>query len=641
VSDVLRPGALVPLFGEYALDPARGCLLRGADRIHLRPQSFAVLSHLIENRGRLVGKEELIAAVWEGRAVTDDSLVQCLRDVRQALGPGADRYITTVRGRGYIFESGPNAVPALPVPSQGDDLQQVIRVVVEEAEEALAVGSPSGEQRRRPFVVPAAVAAGLVLATVGTLALLSQWRSDRALRLEQVGTIAVLPFTTETSAADADYVSNGVSESLVQALSQLPGVTVKARSAVFRYRGDIDVRRAAADLSVDAVVTGWAAQRGDQISLYVSLVDGRTGNQLWGAQYHRRLTELVALQRDIVRDVSGKLRTQLSAAAGQPGVSIDPAAYQAYLRGRFYSRSRFTRADVLKGIAYLEEAIALDPGLAAAHSALALAFRRLPIAYNTAPLEAFPAARIHATRALELDPRLADPHVELGWVAFWFDWNWTEAERHVTRAIELDPTSPYARLAYAHLLSNTARHEEALLEARRGVELDPVDPMAAALEGQFLMYADRPDDAARRFTEALELQPDFWIAVNGLARVDITQGRFDQAVAKLQHAAEQSLGSAEPLTQLGYALARAGRRREALDVIADLEGSEGDVPMYGFAMIYNGLGERTLALDYLERAVLRREVQLTFINVDSRWDQLRVDPRFAAIVARLNFPGTR
>ncbi len=225
----------------------------------------------------------------------------------------------------------------------------------------------------------------------------------------------------------------------------------------------------------------------------------------------------------------------------------------------------------------------------------------------------------------------------LGWVGFLFDWDWSGAERALRKAIELSPDNSEAHRAYAHLLSNLARHHEALAEVRLARELDPLSLITNALEGQFLFYAGFDQEAEIRYRKTLELEPSYWVPHNGLGRLLLRRQRFPEAVAAFTAARSLAPGSTEPIPQLGYALARWGKREEARAVLSELESLAADhyVPAYNFAMIYNGLEEPDEALRYLERSFEQREVQLTFIKIDTRWDALRDHPRFATIARRM------
>lgn len=343
------------LFGDYALDPKRGCLLRGGEPVHLRPQSYEVLKYLAENPGRLISKDKLIEAVWRGRAVTDDSLVQCLRDVRHALGHHGSQFVRNVRGRGYIFDRPEGREDVTPPTVRADQLD-IISVLVEEEDEALATtagAAPAARHVLGPAALSRRTAAVLGASVLLLVAAGSTWFATRSPGSTGIRSIAVLPFVNETGELDAEYLSEGLTDSLINSLAHVPGLSVKARSSVSRYEGKaVEPQRVAVELSVQAILGGRTVQRGDELTLYLSLVDGRTGNQIWGEHYSRALTDLAALQHDVARDVSRKLQARFSGADRQTTPrAANPEAYLLYLKGRYYARKQ-SEPEIRKGIAF-------------------------------------------------------------------------------------------------------------------------------------------------------------------------------------------------------------------------------------------------------------------------------------------------
>src|SRR4030095_15141064 len=333
-----------------------------------------------------------------------------------------------------------------------------------------------------------AVSTGLLIVSVAAVSLAIYFRVLN--RTNTIDSIAVLPFVNASESSDLEYLSDGMTESLINSLSQLPNLSVKARSSVFRYKGkDFDPQQVASQLSVQAVLNGRLAQRGNDLTLYLSLVDGRNGNQLWGEQYNRKLSDLLALQSEIARDVSTKLRARLSGEDQQmlsKNYTANTEAYQLYLRGRHHALKR-TLPETQKAISYLQQAIALDPSYALAYAGLADAYFSA-LAADLPATEFLPKAKAAAQKAIEIDDTLAAGHAQLGFIAFW-DWDWGRSENELKRALELDPGSAETHIFYAHLLSNKGRHAEAVTEAKHAKELDPLDMRINVLEGQFLARA--------------------------------------------------------------------------------------------------------------------------------------------------------
>src|SRR2546426_8423784 len=457
-----------------------------------------------------------------------------------------------------------------------------------------------------------------------------------------IESLAVLPFRNESGNTDAEYLSDGITESLINSLSQLPKLSVKARSSVFRYKGkEVEPQQIASELSVQAILTGRVVQRGDELALYLSLVDARSGNQLWGEQYNRRLTDLLALQREIARDVSSKLRGKLSGADEQrvmKDYTANTEAFRLYLNGR-YHYFKLTEAEIRKSIGLFQQALDADPAYARAYAGMADSYRTLPIASYVPSKEAFPQAKAAARRALDIDDDLADAHIVLGWVGFWFDWDWTGAENQFRRAIELSPDNADAYRGYAQLLSSLGRHDEAIATIEKARALDALTLVIQALEAQYLFYAGRDGEAIARAQKVLQGDSTFWLAHNILGRIYTRQERYDEAIAAFVRARELSSDSPEVITQLGYALAKSGKHEQAQATLKELRliAAEKYVPAYSFAMIHNGLGEREDALKHLEKSFQEREAQLTFIKIDTRWDGLRAEPRFQAILRGVGF----
>lgn len=457
-----------------------------------------------------------------------------------------------------------------------------------------------------------------------------------------INSIAVLPLVNASRDPEMEYLSDGISESLINSLSRLSALRVMARSTVFRFKGrEADPQKVGRELGVDAVLTGRVVQRGDTLVVQADLVNVADGTQLWGEQYNRKLTDLLSLQREIARDVSQHLRAQLARTDEQKlakDYTANVEAYQLYLKGRYHF-FKSTKLEIRKSITFYQQAIDADPTYALAYAGMADAYRTLPFAGYVRSREAFPQAKAAARRALENDENLTEAHIVLGWVGFCFDWDWSGAESELKKAIELSPNNPDAHRAYAHLLSILGRHDEAIMEIKRARELDPITLITNALEGQFLFYAGRYDEAISRLKETLEIDPNYWIAHNNLGRVYINQGRYEEAVAELYRAKELSGGSTEPVTQLGYALAKSGRREQAQATLEELRllAAENYVPDYGFAMIHNGLGQKDEALRHLEKSFQEREVNITFIKIDTRWDGLRTEPRFQDLLRGVGF----
>ena len=642
-------------FGPYRLDTAERLLLRNEEPVPLTPKAFDTLLALVERSGHLVEKDELMKVVWSDAFVEESNLTNNVYALRKMLGEGENgkSYIETVPKRGYRFTA---AVKELPSETVLVEKRTLTRVVTEEtiSDDSLQkpmvrsdlplviehghVHSEKRSKWRWPLV--ALLGSSLLIAGIFIYRWLSASRALTAAHRSQIESIAVLPFKNESGNPDIDYLSDGMTESLINSMSQLPQLSVKPRSTVFRYKDQpADLQRIASELEVQGIVEGRLVQRGEALTLYLALVDGSSGNQIWGEQYNRKVHDLVTLQSEIARDVSRKLQERLSGVEERrlaKNYTENTEAYQLYLRGRFHVL-KLTRAEVQTGISYYEQAIAVDQNYALAYVGLAEAYRALTLNGEMPPTEFLPQAKAAALRAIQIDDELAQAHSQLGFIVFYYDRDWKEAEKQYQRALELNPNDPDTHQFYANLFSVTGRHAEALAEAKRATELDPLNVRISAIEAQLLIYAGRPDEALSKLQKTFELDPHFFFAHMFAASAYIDKGMYPEAIAEARTARESSGFSTYPTAFLGYALAKSGRQAEARAVLADLlkTSSERYVHPYNVAMIYNGLGDRDETIAWLERGYQQREPRMVFLKVEKKWNNLRNDPRFQDLLRRL------
>ena len=458
----------------------------------------------------------------------------------------------------------------------------------------------------------------------------------------QIESIAVLPFINESGNVDVEYLADGMTESLINSLSKIPNLSVQARSSVFHYKGqDVEPKKVATDLNVQAVLNGRVVQRGDDLTLFLSLVDAQTGKAIWGEQYNRKLADLVALQTDITRDVSQKLRTRLSKADEKiltKNYTENAEAFQLYMKGRFYLFRAIT-SESDKSISYFQQAIDADPNYALAYAGLADAYRARVVGGGDSPAELMPKAKTAAEKAIEIDDALAEGHAALGLIIFWYDWDWNAAENQYKRALQLDPNNVDSLQYYAVFLSNTGRHAEALYKIKLARELDPLNLRINAVEGMLLLHAGQTEEAIARLQKTLELEPDYRLANSFVARAYIEKGMFAEAAIATRKAKEHAPDSWEINSFAAYALAKAGKLTEAraeLDAMLKLSKTRYASP-YSIALVYNGLGEMEKTLDNLEKAFAEKDVRMVFLKVEPKWNNLRNEPRFIELMRRMNF----
>jgi tetratricopeptide (TPR) repeat protein len=372
------------------------------------------------------------------------------------------------------------------------------------------------------------------------------------------------------------------------------------------------------------------------------LVDAARDSQLWGERYERKLSDVLDVQQEIAREISGKLRLRLTGEEERRLVRHYPTnteAYQAYLKGRYHWNQR-TEAGLQKGIEYFQQAIEIDPTYAVAYSGLADSYTTLGYFSYIAPTEAFPRAKAAAARALELDPTLAEPHTSLAYAELYYDWNWPGAEEEFKRAIRANPNYATAHHWYSVYLTAMGRHEEAYAEIRRAQELDPLSLAINTDIGFELYYQSQYDRAIRQLRTTLEMNPNFPLAHLWLGRAYQQKGMYDEAAAEFKKVEAVFQGWPVAIAAAGHAAGVAGRRDEArkvLDELRDLS-KQKYVTAYGVALVYAGLGEKDEAFAWLDRAFDERSHWLVWLKLDPRWEGLRSDPRFAELVRRVGFP---
>lgn len=448
----------------------------------------------------------------------------------------------------------------------------------------------------------------------------------------------MLPFKPLVNEGRDEALELGMADTLIARLSASRELVVLPISSVRRYGGlEQDPMAAGRELGAQAVLDGTIQRSGDRVRVTVRLLRVSDGETLWSGRFDdQKFGDIFAVQDSISERVAAGLALRLTGEERERLVrrhTADPEAYDLYLKGRFF----ISLAQPRQAIELFERAVNKDPNFALAHAGLADIYSRLPIAADVPSREAIPRATEAALKALEIDDRLAEAYTALGWIDFYYEWDWEGSEANHRRALEINPGDFSARLGYAHLLSNTSRHEEALREVERAIRLDPLSPLANALKGQFLFHARRYPEAVEQLRKTLEINPAFWVALVQLGRSYEREGRYEEAFQAFRKARESG-GTTAPLSFAGYTYAASGRREEAEHVLRELlrSLSEGAyVPPYNVALIYHGLGDTTEAMRWLERAYDERDARMVFLGVDPLWDSLRSDARYTGLLERM------
>jgi len=484
----------------------------------------------------------------------------------------------------------------------------------------------------------AVISALILIAVAGIAKYLIGRNSETA-----INSIAVLPFDNQNRDQDTEYLSDGLTESIINRLIQVPNLRVISRGSVFRYKGrNVDPIAVGNELGVRTILMGRLLQRGDGLSVSVELVDVRDNKQLWGERYERKVSDLLSVQREIASEISSSLRLKLSGPEENrvnKRYTDNPEAYQLYLKGRFYWNKR-TEEGVRKGIEYFQQAIEKDPTYALAYTGIAdcYSLETLHIDVGSlSPSEAAPKAKAAAMKALEMDDTLAEAHTSLAFIKLNFDWDWADTEREFKRALELNPNHENAHHWYSHYLMAMGRIEESFVESKRALELDPLGVILNVHLGWHYMNARQYDRAIEQLKKAIEMDPNFGVAHWYLGLAYDHEGMYPEAENELRKAKELLKDNEAVAADLGHVYAVSGRKDEARKVIDELKelSKRKYVSSYHVALIYLGLGEKDQAFEWLDNAYRERSDLLVYLRVEPRLDSLRSDPRFVDLVRRV------
>ena len=567
-------------FREFELDISAYELRRGGQPVHLERHPMDLLILLVERRRQLVSRADIAKRLWDSSVFVD-------------------------------VEMGVNTAIR--------KLRQALR---DSRESPAFVETISGKGYR--FIAPVD-------------AVLPERHQ------ETIESVAVLPFTNDCADPDAEYLSDGITETLINNLSQVWNLRVVARSTVFRYKGkEADPQKAGSDLHVRAVVSGRLLQRGSTLIVRAELMDVATGAQLWGGQYNRQAEDVFLLQGDLSREISEKLQLQLTGDQKQrltKRYTEDPEAYRLYLKGRYHWNKR-SADGFQKAVEYFRQALDKDPAYSLAYAGLADTYAYLPFFHVVPPREAMPKAKTAAAKAVEIDDHLAEPHVSLGYVSFIYDGDWSAAGKHFEQALALNPAYTGAHTFYAFYLSSLGRSEEALAVAKRAVDRDPASPAVSHSLAVQLYLARQFDQAIEQAHNTLEMDARFAISYQVLGEVYLSKGTYREALLALEQFSALSRSSATSRALLAYSHARLGEHSAALRIIEELTAASKHslVPALLFALIYAALDDQDQAFSWLEKAYEERFYRLAYLKVEALWDPLRSDSRFADLLRRAGIP---
>jgi len=572
-------------FGAFEVDPRSGELRKTGTRIALQDQPFKVLLALLERPGEVVSRDELRGRIWpeESFGDFDHAVSVAVAKLRAALGDSAEipRYVETLHRRGYRF------------------------------------------------VFPMSVPVGQEAAN-----------HDPGI----VDSIAVLPLVNETADPETEYLSDGISESIINLLSRFPNLRVIPRTSAFRYKGrKADLKKVGRDLKVRTVLTGKLIQRANRLVVQTELVDVANDAQLWGGQFNRKLEDIFEVQEELARQISENLRLRLTPEDEKrltKRSTQNREAYQFLLKAQYHT-NKITSEGYQRGMEYAKQAIEADPGYADAYVRMAAVYSGLGVVGFLRPAEAFPKAKAAVLKALEINDSLAEAHAFLAAVRLFYDWNWSGAEHACKRAIELNPNYAAAHAVLSDCLFVTGRQEEAMAEAQLAVELDPLSPNLNFGFGQKFWWSGDHERAIEQLKKALEFDANFAWTHIGLARAYAWGGMYEESLAACEKVATLFGGNPHSRALRSLILAMAGKTDEAKTILNELNDRPKLDPL---ALIYSAescsvLGEKDKAFQFLEAAYEDRVSLLVYLDVRPTFNNIRSDPRFTDLRRRIGLPG--
>lgn len=611
-------------FGPYRLDSAQHLLFRDDQVISLAPKAAETLVVLVEKHGQLVEKEELMKAVWPDTFVEEANLtvhVSALRKLFQdEAHPGG--YIETIPRRGYRF------VGTVVVQSSAED--EVSRGAVARLPGVSA--RPPGASRLHWFIagscVVAVLAAGFLLKGKGRLFASSP---------RKIHSVAVLPLQNLSGDPSQEYLADGLTEALVTDLAQVRSLRVISRTSVMTYkRTSKKLPEIARELSVDAVVEGSVMRSGDQVQVTAQLIEAPTDTHIWAQTYEGSPRDLLTLQNRMAQAIVQEVRATLTPEEKLRLATIhqvNPEAHEAYLQGRYFWNRR-TPAALLSSLEFYEKATRADPNSAEAFAAMATVYATMVATDQFPPQEMEGKAKAAAQKALSLDETLAEPHAALGYVKAVGDYDWNGSFAELERAIELDPSYAMAHHWYGYMLECRGRFDDALREVLKAQELDPLNLAEQESPAQVLYWSRKYDDCIAVSRKTLELDPNFFYAHMFMADCLVQLKRNNEAISELQETLRITPHNTAVMARLGYVLGTVGRKREALDLLKQMEREkQSEYNSAGLqAWIYAGIGDREHTLESVEKDENQRGTTTLFLRNDAKLDLVRSDPRFVALL---------
>lgn len=609
-------------FGRFRLDATGHMLFCGGETVPLTPKAADTLLLLVENAGQVVEKEDLLKKVWQDAFVEEGSLTRTISVLRKALEDVSEgqQYIATIPKRGYRF--------VVPVK------------VVEDGPAPVATGEhrPAAGRGARMAILAVVLAVLVIFAYFPARRLWTRphLQNGRAM-------LAVLPFQNLTGDPAQEFLADGLTEEMITQLAGLnhQQLGVIARTSAMTYKGSSKATaQIGRELGVNYILEGSIRSWGKRVRISAQLIQVSDQTHLWAESYERDSEDILALQSDVARAIAKEIDVTLAPHANErvAGVrSVNPAAYEAYLKGRYFWYKR-TEEALRKSIEYFDQAIAEDPNYAAAYAGRSDAYLMLAGRGLVPANEVLPAAKTAARRALELNSQLGEAYASLAHARL-HDWDWDGLDDEFKRGIELNPANAFGYYYYSEYLMAMGRPEESITLVKKVQEIDPVSPILATTVPSQYYFARRYEAAADLLRKALELNPDFFLLHFRLGQVYLQQKKNDQAIGEMVKAVTLSGRSTEVLAGLAQTYAAAGEVGPMQDILEELKQRSRDryVQPYYLARVYASLGDKELTLAWLEKAYRERSVDLIELKIEPAFDGLRSDPRFVDLLRRVGW----
>jgi TolB-like protein/DNA-binding winged helix-turn-helix (wHTH) protein/Tfp pilus assembly protein PilF len=628
-------------FGPFRLDPGKRRLFRDEELVSLTPKAFDTLLTLVQKSGKTIEKDDLMKAVWPGVVVEENNLNQNITALRKSLGDSRQdsQYIATIPGLGYRFVA---EVTRVDIPTDSDSKQEQTEVIPDPRVTSENLASPAAQDAPYRRFTPVHLVLAW-LAVLGVAAVVyALWKKEKEVPPETITSIAVLPLENLSGDPQQEYFADGMTDTVIGDLAKIEELRVISRTSSMHYKGTKkSLPQIASELKVDAVVEGTVQRIGERIRVSAQLIHGPTDRHMWAEVYERDVRNVFDLQSEIARAIAAQVKIKMSQADQVRLASrrpVNPKAFDDYLQGRYLFWNKRTEENINKAIGYFESAIQIDPSYALAYAALADCYNSMGTVQMGVlpPTEARIRAEEAASKALEIDPNLAEAHTALGFAKH-FSWSWDLAEQEFKRAIELNPNYAYAHNSYASFLMARGRVEEAIASSNRARELDPLSLTISVQRGFMLENARRYDEAIEQLRSVIALDQNHYQAHWMLGHTYACSGRFAEGVEAAEKAVELSKRTPGALGILGFTYGLAGRKDDAkkiLDELLDLNNRRYVTPA-AIAWVYISLGDTDRAFVWLEKAYQERSNFMAYLGVVPLADSLRSDPRFSDLLHRI------